>query len=275
MKFARYWSRDTADAGGLRVVARGWSDESIEGARAKAREVAGRVVQRLLTNPDRRNPYPYGDRPLPEPVLREFHSAAVTRNSYGALVLNTRELMFVDIDRQAAPQTSVSVVSNLRSLFRKPEPPPAAAADPAVSEIRRAAERNRCSARIYQTAAGYRAIIVDRPFRAGATDSEALLKEFGADPMYVRLCRLQESFRARLTPKPWRCGVRNPPVEFPFETPRDEAKFRRWEAEYRHRAGDYATCRFLAEVGTPAPEFSELIACHDQETKANSSQRLA
>jgi hypothetical protein len=272
MKLARYWSRDSAEAGDARVVARGWSDESLEAARAKAREIARRVAERLLTLPDRRSQYPYGDRPLPEPVLREFRAAAVTRNAYGALVLNTDELMFVDIDRQ--PAATGNVVSNLLSLFRKPAAPPA---DPELEGIRRVAERHGLLARVYQTAAGYRALIANRTLRAGSSESETLFRDFGADPMYVRLCRLQDSFRARLTPKPWRCGFRNPPVEFPFETPQDEAKFKRWESEYTQRAGNYATCRFLATVGPglAASEFSELIAYHDRETKATSSQQLA
>lgn len=249
MKLARYWSRDTGEAGGIRVSARGWSDESVDAARARAREIARRVAERLMTNPGMRNQYQYGDRPLPEPVLREFGAAAVTRNGYGALVLNTDEMMFVDIDAEAS----------------------------ALNTVQRVAERHGLSARVYKTAAGCRAIITDRKFQAGSGEAEALLQEFGADPMYVRLCRLQASFRARLTPKPWRCNFGQPPEQFPFETPKAEANFRRWEEEYNRRAANFATCQFLAAVGQgrTEPAFSDLIAYHDQETKATSSQRLA
>ncbi|SPE30047.1 conserved hypothetical protein [Candidatus Sulfopaludibacter sp. SbA6] len=259
MKLARYWSRDAGESGGIRIVARGWSDESIEAARVKAREVARRVAERLAARHGQRSQYPYGDRPLPEPVLRRFAAAAVTRNGYGALVLNTDAMMFVDIDRQDKQR--------LFTFFRKPP----------EDGIRRVAERHGFSARIYETAGGYRVIIAGQPFRGGSSEAEAILKDFGADPMYVRLCRMQESFRARLTPKPWRCGFRNPPVEFPFVTPEDEAKFQRWEAEYARRAASYATCRFVSATGAGniAPEFSELIAYHDQETKVRSAQQLA
>ena len=94
--------------------------------------------------------------------------------------------------------------------------------------------------------------------------------------MYVRLCRMQESFRARLTPKPWRCGFYKPFVLFPFETPAQEADFRQWESKYNDKAAQYSTCRFLIAFGaSAAPEFASLVAYHDQETKASSGLPLA
>src|SRR5258708_3790201 len=108
MKFARYWTRDQGEEVGpdgerIQIVARGWSDESMDAARARARDIAQRVAQRLITDPDSRSQYEYGTRPLPEPKIREFggsgdgSSAVVTRNAYGALVLNTAGMMFVDV----------------------------------------------------------------------------------------------------------------------------------------------------------------------------------
>ena len=92
MKLACYWSRDAAEAGGIRVMVRGWSDESLEAAGARARENARRLAERLAAGRDGGNQYEYGERPLPEPVLRRFPAAAVTRNGYGALVLNTGDV---------------------------------------------------------------------------------------------------------------------------------------------------------------------------------------
>jgi hypothetical protein len=55
---------------------------------------------------------------------------------------------------------------------------------------------------------------------------------------------MQESFRARLTPKPWRLDVGQPPVKFPFETPDAEGRYRDWERTYESKAAGYATCAF-------------------------------
>ena len=286
MKLARFWTRDQGEAIGpqgdrVQVVARGWSDESIDAARARAREIAQRVAQQIVSQPGERKQYPYGDRPLPEPVIREFGGSVVTRNAYGALVLNANRMMFIDVDREdpatVIDDTVGGVISGIFSLFGKSAPPSPKAADTVVDGIRRVAEQRQLAGRVYKTAGGYRVLITSETFPAGSSETEATLNEFGSDPLYVRLCRTQESFRARLTPKPWRCGFHKPPVEFPFETPQADAEYRRWESEYNSKSANYATCRYLTAVGSggSADEFEELIRYHDQETKASSELPLA
>jgi hypothetical protein len=288
VKLARYWTRASGEATGpdgrpVRVTARGWSNESLEAARELARSTARRLAERLVAPGTAARAYLYGERPLPEPIVREFPGggtpgAVVTRNAYGALVLNARQLMFVDIDRDdPAPSASAGdLVSGILSLFGKAAPAPPRAADGVLAGIQRVAEANGLAVRVYKTAGGYRAIVTDAPHEAGAP-SERLFQEFGADPLYVRLCRLQQSFRARLTPKPWRCGLRVPPATFPYETPQDEARVRAWEADYAKTAGGYATCRYLTTFGGArvAPGFEDLIRYHDQETRAETPFPLA
>lgn len=256
MKLARYWARAHAEARDrsgydIRVTARGWSNDGEMFARAKAAEVAKRVAQRLAGPPELKKQYEYGDRPLPEPVLREFGpTAVVTRNSYGALILNTSDLMFVDIDR-----TDGKVMDLIRTVS-------------AVHGL---------AARIYRTAAGFRVLITDRAIPATSPQAGDLLREFGADPLYIRLCRAQESFRARLTPKPWRCGHCVPPVSFPYETARDLALQQEWEKEYERESRDYATCAYLSMAGGVRIDaaLEPLVAYHDEVTRAVSRLDLA
>lgn len=273
MKTARYWTRAEAEAPDqdgklVRARARGWSDESLDAARAKALELARRVAQRLASG-DQKDAarYPYGDRPLPEPRIREFSGGLVTRNRYGALVLNTDEMMFVDVDRKASPPKSGGLFS---SLFGKPKPAPAPARDPVIEEIEAITDRHNLAARLYETAAGYRLIITSSRYKAGSPEAEALLSEYKSDPLYIRLCRMQESFRARLTPKPWRCDFSAPYGEYPFEDARAQQAAHDWEREYHAKSEPYSTCRFVAEIGSGQsdPGFAELIAYHDHETKA-------
>jgi hypothetical protein len=291
MKLARFWTREPGEASGpggtrVHVVARGWSNESLEAAREHARATARRLAERLLSGRAEPGRYPYGDRPLPEPILREFPggaggqpAAVVTRNAYGARVLNAHQLMFVDIDRDDTPDAAPAgdFVSGILSLFGKATPAPPAGRNPVLADVQRVAEANGLGARVYRTAAGHRAIVTGSRLDAGSGTSEALLQQFGADPLYVRLCRLQQSFRARLTPKPWRCGLRPPPVSFPFDTPQAEARFRAWETGYAATAARYATCRYLAAFGDTRipPDFEDLIRYHDQETRADTTLPLA
>ena len=305
MKLARFWTRqpgEATDRSGqrVRVTSRGWSNESPDAAAVVAREIARKVAERVAAGEPKARQYGYGDRPLPEPVIQELRdesgsaSAVITRNVYGALVMNARDLMFVDIDREgsAAPAAGPDIVqdvakeliSGLSSLFGKTKPagPPMPVqqpltADPVVTEIHRVAERNNLALRIYKTAAGYRALIFNMRFDPASSQSEALLREFGSDALYMRLCKMQESFRARLTPKPWRMGMSQPPVSFPFEGSNDEARFYEWVAKYTASSAGYATCRFIGGFGAGSIEagFPALIAYHDQETKATSGLRLA
>ena len=250
-----------------------------------ARETAQRVASAVASGQAKQQKYFYGDRPLPEPVIQEFQqgdaepSAVVTRNVYGALVLNARDLMFVDIDRdhsRSAQGSGGGLVGGIMSLFSK-SASAAPAESPMAAEVRRIAEGRDIGVRLYKTAGGYRAMITSRIFRAASPESESLLKEFGSDPLYVRLCRVQESFRARLSPKPWRCNSRTPPVQFPFETSADQQAFRDWEAGYSEKASRHATCEYLAALGPAQPlaGFSNLIAFHDEQTKAFSGLPLA
>jgi hypothetical protein len=287
MKLARYWTRASGEAIGpggasVRTSARGWSDDSIEAARDLARQMANRLAARLASGLPERHQYEYGERPLPEPVIQAFPdsganpAAVVTRNAYGALVLNASSLMFVDVDCKTQPPGR-SPGGILASLFGKPAKPEASSAGPLVDGFRKVADRHALSARVYQTAAGYRLAITNLAFQARSSETEALLREFGCDPLYIRLCRQQESFRARLTPKPWRCGYYQLKVRFPFETPDDEARCQRWEASYSAKSSAYATCRYVTSVGPEiiAPEFGELIRYHDRETKSTDALPLA
>ena len=252
MKLAKFWSRDSVEYEDVNVTARGWSDDSMADAKAKAREIARRVADRVVNHPGQKEKYPYGDRPLPEPVLKTFPGgvAAVTRNAYGALILNTDEMMFVDIDAED----------------RRP---------PKV-DVARVGAGHGLSGRFYLTAAGYRVILTDRKFAPGSGESEALLKEFGADTMYTRLCRMQLSFRARLTPKPWRCDWYKPRGTYPYESPADERIFEDWVTKYDRKAAGYSTCELVATFGTVVlPEFRDLIGYHDQVTKSDSRLPLA
>ncbi len=287
MKLARYWTRAQAEATssrGKRVVAaaRGWSNDSIDAARQKALEIAQRVAECIAAGPTPRKRYPYGERPLPEPVIREFAggadaAAVVTRNAYGSLILNAERFMFVDVDRNDRETASGGLSKMMSSLFAKHKPSASVASDSIIESIGKVVEHRGLSARVYQTKGGYRVLITNASFVAGSDEAEALLGEFDADPLYRRLCRLQECFRARLTPKPWRCRMTDPPVSFPFETQASQERFDRWQANYDAKQASFATCAFIAAIGNGSvlPSFDELIRFHDEQTKATTSLALA
>jgi hypothetical protein len=275
MKLAKYWVRGSGSANGVTVNCRGWSNDSESDARRKAEQTAEAIARRIASGRRAPGEYEYGDRPLPEPLLEELPGAWITRNSYGAWVLNCSSLLFLDVDREEPAQVALDIFSGLRSLFGKA---PASPKQPdAVVSMEAVAKRHNLGLRVYRTAAGFRGIVTNLRFQPGAAETRQLLTEFGCDPLYIRLCQAQESFRARLTPKPWRCGLAAPPVSFPFEGPREEELFRSWLSQYRSNSAANATCRLLHTVGQPATdeEITRLIERHDRETKALSQLPLA
>jgi hypothetical protein len=98
-----------------------------------------------------------------------------------------------------------------------------------------------------------------------------------SDPQYVDLTRAQECFRARLTPKPWRCGVTRPDRNFPRETAALEEAHARWLTTYERKSSGFATCRFIQTLGSAnqCPEAQQVVLWHDRITRASESLPLA
>jgi hypothetical protein len=289
MKIPHHWAKGTAqglDRRGKKVVFScwRWSDTSVEEAAESALNAAKQIVQRLVRR-ERLDRYAYGERPLREEILDEQKDSqgnqvtVVTRNSYGCKVLNTATAMFIDIDLPKA-----TVRGGLGYLFRRifgkvPEPPKG---DPREEEILARLERF-CQTnagwglRVYRTSAGLRCLATHGSMDPCSPKTVEVLQFLGSDPLYTRLCTVQKCFRARLTPKPWRCRFHANTVRYPYESERKKSAFERWEREYSARSKDYATSRFLCAIGNPAvdPWIQQIVDFHDKFTRCDSDLPLA
>jgi hypothetical protein len=208
-----------------------------------------------------------------EEVIHEFAegdgSAVVTRNSYGCLVLNATNALFVDVDEPAAP-----IFSSFTSLFRKRP----VLEDMILETARQWVEKlPDWGWRIYRTKAGFRLLATHRPMLPSEPLTEEAFREFKADVLYRKLCVNQKCFRARLTPKSWRCGVERLSCRWPWFAPEDEAAFREWEQGYLAAAAEYATCRLLGQVGNSVvhAELAALTDFHDKATGVGMDRPLA
>ncbi len=282
MKIPKYWVRHEGDVRrpdgeAWRVFAWGWSESNTGEAAAKADERFQLLEQRVRQGLELPRGYAYGDRPAREQILDRITGAdgqldaMLTRNSYGAIVLNTSRAMFVDVD---APETPPPSQGFLGRLFGRSEPPPPD--DAPLANLRNALRATRGSYRVYRTAAGFRALAIDRPFTPASSDSESVMKAVGADPAFIQLCRIQESFRARLTPKPWRIDQAGPPGQFP-RPPEQEPAFEEWIRRYDRASESKATCTFVETVGSTAvdPLIAPIVTLHDARTRATSGLPLA
>ena len=149
----------------------------------------------------------------------------------GCLVLNSSEVMFVDIDFDLRAHKGGGFFSRL--FGGKPKETPDSRAE-AIERIGQRVQRSfNLGCRLYETKAGLRLMFTEDTFEPKGAETRELFTELKADPLYAKLCETQKSFRARLTPKPWRCGFHIAPVRWPFTSAEEESKFRVWENEYR------------------------------------------
>lgn len=233
----------------------------------------------------------YPRTPLREPILDELiHDGeqllAVTRNRYGADILNTDRILIADIDLPDLPEPARGGL--LKSLFRRrsarpgPQPEPPAVVERLATIAAWARANPGLGVIVYRTASGLR-VFVTGVFVTGAQESAAserggrILAELHADPIYRELCRAHGTFRARLTPKPWRLpGLKAPRQRWPFADDDAERRFLHWLQRYQTASQAYAVCRLLAHHG-PAPSALDerILRLHEESTKARTTLPLA
>jgi hypothetical protein len=285
MYFPRFWEKGEHEG----FVCWGFSDKNSEDARALAQQRA-RVIAERFHSGEQLERYGYPDRPVREPVLQSISNSTggpagvITRNSYGCIVLNAAQMFIADIDVPPI-QDKQPLPGILQRLFgggerlTEAEPKEDSRLVAAARRVREVANGNSVSlALIYRTAGGLRVILADREIDPSSEEAGRLLDRMGSDPLYIRLCRNQKSFRARLTPKPWRCGHHAPPARWPFLDAKSEKSFKTWDDEYHTRIRDYSVSRLLERVGDGKahPEIEPLLALHDQFSRADRTDlRLA
>src|ERR1051325_764777 len=278
MNFPQFWAKGRSGD----FFAWRWSFQNIAEAQSLADQAAQQLANRFRAGdrPPSHGGY-YPNRPFREQILQEIKNAAgetaavVTRNSYGCQVLNTARVMFVDIDLpEAKPSGGL-----FKRLFGKPDLAPSN--NPQTEAMARIESWTRSNPewgwRIYRTRAGLRLLATQTLVEANRAAVEDVFEALGADPLYRKLCKTQNCFRARLTPKPWRCGIHSKPERWPWLDAKQENRFQKWEAQYLSQSANWATCEFLRHIGSPNvhADIQPLLKLHDGPTRAESKLQLA
>lgn len=288
MQLYSYWARATAttpnpDGTPISLVAYAGSNNSPADAHTQAQRLANERATRLLADePISIYPaeYPAGGVPLREHVIRRLPDsgggqlAAITRNHYGSLVLNTARFMVLDVDAADLQPLASGLkwqdfVDLFWSLFR-PAPPAALPLSPQqLLEMRVAAWLQlypEWNFRLYRTRLGFRLLVTHALLAPDSAAAQEVFAAMRTDTTYVRLCRQQQCYRARLTPKPWRIGWHRPPNPFPYDTPVQEQQQQVWQQEYDARRKNFSVCELLGEYGsgTVLPVLQPLIQLHDE-----------
>jgi hypothetical protein len=277
MRFYKYWARAVGkaiDPDGEEIFrsATGYSNVSAEDAFRMAEERAQKNA-RYWEGP--RNVvggyYPAnGERPIREETVDQFSDngetyAIVSRNSYGCLVLNTTDVFFADVDKPTKRKPN-PLISWIGSLLGKKKAEESDFESRLIERIQRLVKSDsQLGLRIYRTLLGYRVVLTSQTVPTSEASSVELLKKLGSDKLYVSLCQSQDCYRARLTPKAWRCGADKAMIRFPFSSPEIEQQYRQWEARYEKVASKFATCALIGEFGSKQihPRVEAILKLHD------------
>ena len=267
MKTYKYWKKESAelrakDGKLLKFTALGRSNSSESDASSDAKARL-RKVEAMLGGAELE---PKGDytADIKEEVVKELDAKnVVTRNRYGALVLNSETCVMIDIDNHRK--------GFLETLgFKKRKNKPAIIED--LEKLAARPEYADLGFRIYETFKGVRLIITGAYCEPGERGL-ALMRACHSDPLFTTLCVKQKCYRARLTPKPHR--VKQPGIKYKWPLEGAAlAEAPRWIPEYERRSKGYAVCRYVKTLGRQdMPD--RVVKFHDAETRADSGLPLA
>ena len=299
----------------------GWSNESEADAQLMADDRANEALQLILSGerlPRRELKVGYNGAdgvPIREEIVSTYGSTVITRNSYGALCMNTPDTLFADIDFTHEPHLVLALVVFLAtvlahfyigwiqhqkmlqafflitSLSRSIAIAWGAAwviskvfgnpENVARRRIARFVDSHReWNLRLYRTPAGFRVLATHQQFVPTDPAVNDCFRALGADRLYVKMCLKQHCFRARVSPKPWRIGIdahlKPRPGVWPISADRMPDRLA-WVEKYERAASGYAACEFIESVGSGivSSQIRDVIELHDKLSQATSGRPIA
>lgn len=279
MNIPPFWARQTysdTDQKGKtqRFLANGWSFDSLEDARDHAMQRAKRIFEMVMTGERPETYLDYIDRPIQEEILDtichdEEIIGIITRNRYGALVLNTSCVLIADVDFPVpSPSGFWQALHWLISGARRRKTQEELELQTQQRVHQWAALNPTRHFRLYKTRRGLRIIFTDKLYDPQSDETISILDGLESDPLYKQLTEKQQCFRARLTPKPWRCKCQRPPSKYPWDNEAIEAQYRQWQQKYENASTDYKTCVLIEHYGNSAQneQIQKIIDLHDHWT---------
>ena len=289
----------------------GWSDISQADAQAMADSRVNQALDDLLAQgwPHTGSVHRYEPKtsyngadgiPIREEILWTEGDDVATRNGYGAVCLNTPDVMIADLDEDdlrsisgsfwRAPKLIIATILGIAaastwlimfytqvhlkllnanpstwfllfllqvaglslglyqgaSSYRKAW---LAQIGGAVGFLHQQLAQDPGRWALYRTPAGARAIRLDRTMDPTSEESLGMLKRLQGDPMYISMCRRQQCYRARLTPKPWRLKLER--LQSPVWPVEGEALQKRehWVRVYDEKRQGWGACTWIEDTG--------------------------
>lgn len=313
MLVPEYWAehKQVVEYNGRKATIKrfGWSDTSMQDAQNNAIERVNEAIELFKTDNslkrrERKVAYNGADGlPIREEIIKRFDDFVITRNSYGALCLNTPDVLFGDIDFPDKRKGSLGcflsfcffvlsfvlvfgfgfsilvflsvflgpAIGYIHTKFFFKEPDYETTHLESIKSI--VAQNPDWRIRVYKTPNGYRILALHQLFDAQSEETKKFADRFKMDPVYRTMCVNQNCFRARVSPKPWRIGIsdhlRPRPGVWPIAQENIPAR-KSWVKNYDEQSKDYAACKFLMELGSGKTDSKALLVqkVHDDYCRA-------
>ncbi|MBT7442367.1 MAG: hypothetical protein HN790_00155 [Methylococcales bacterium] len=320
----QYWAqaKEKIKVNGRRATIKrfGWSDDSEAAALLHAEGRVAEVVKEALEGKSFRSidhKIAYGGAeslPIREEIIDRFDDVIITRNGYGALCLNTPDVVFADVDFEAESSLRLDysvffvltlinvvmwqlyytagffiaflVVSALLTttashlIFKLLTWLKGGAEKIAKQKIVKfSANHPDWHLRLYRTPKGFRVLVMHQTYAPSGDAVLDFFKETGTDLLYVQVCQNQKCYRARVSPKPWRMGmnrIKPRPGVWPIKAERMPERAA-WVSEYEKASAEYAACQFIEVLGSQAVDAkAEAVrSVHDELCRANQAMKMA
>lgn len=249
----------------LPITCFGGSNISMEDAERDAQSKIDRIKRKISEGVALSADYEAAIRE--EVVMQLNEKSVVTRNRYGARVLNTTEFSILDVDK-GSDYTPSFLAKLFGATSRKGK-------EIALKHLTNMADSNLLPGtgwRIYETRNGYRVIIGGLYLDPKEKELMTVGRQCRADMLYLYLCKKQNCYRARLTPKPYR--MKMPGIRYHW--PQSESEYndsKVWVDLYETAALQFSVCKLIYTSGAdfsthPTIVFHDKTCCRDGLTLA-------
>lgn len=266
MRIFKFWIEYSKelDIDGTRQLSKAFGGSNISESDAIEDAKNKLVKTQRIINGELKKDEEYESDIIEEIVEKIDNENIITRNRYGALVLNSKKILFIDIDTYTK--------SIIDILFKKK----LSLKELMLVKIEKTIKQNKYSNlgfRVYETSKGYRVLVTNKDFDPRSKESKNIMNDFNADYLYRWLCIKQNCYRARLTPKPYRIKQKKIKVIYPNRTNEQQEVLLDWIKEYEQRSTRYSTCRLIKQFGKI--KMNSVIEYHDKLTGIKWSNKLA
>lgn len=264
MKYFKYWVKETCNislAGQPQSINLLMGSNISKQAASDEAQSCAQLIEQRIARGERKTEYESAIKEYVKEIINDSNIITVCR--YGAQVLNTTQYTILDLDDY--PVDFMDFFKPLGKLSKK-----ARIVYKFEQRLKKFPELGK-RFRIYETAKGVR-VIAKTYIAPRSQDFLKLMRKLGVDCIYIDLCRKQNCYRARLTPKPYRMKINTIKVKSPLDC--ETESYANWAESYQVASQGFSVVKIIKTLGDSFAN-DPIIKLHDERCNLGATHRLA